>query len=373
MLPFRTLREAKNLKGKRVLLRLDLNVPIEGGVVRDDLRIARALPTIQYLKRKGAKIILISHFGNMGASLKPVALYLNKFTRVGFVPDVVGAKARGAAASISDGSAILLENTRTVKGEIENDLSLAKKLASLGDIYVNEDFAVSHRKHASIVRLPKLLPSFAGFLFEDEYKHLLTARKPKKPFLFILGGAKFETKLPMVKAYLPFAKEIFIGGALANSLFKVKGYEVGKSSVGKAIPGLKTLISDKKILLPKDVTLCSGRIAYPRELKRGDRIADIGPETLAELKDKIAGAKSILFNGPVGIYDEGFGWGTEEILKLMAKSKAETVVGGGDTLALVARLKMEKKFTFVSTAGGAMLEFLATGNLPGIEALRTGK
>ncbi|MFA5841483.1 MAG: phosphoglycerate kinase [Candidatus Paceibacterota bacterium] len=367
---FRTLREIKNLKGKKVLLRLDLNVPVVEGVVKDDFRITRALQTIEYLKKHGARIIIISHFGDVGASLQPVARYLNRFTRVGFVPDIVGAKAKAAAESLPEGGAMLLENLRADAGEKKNSALFAGKLAFLADVFVNEAFSVSHRSHASITRLPKLLPAYAGFLFEEEYKHLSRALKPKKPFVFILGGAKFETKLPLVRHYLPLAKTIFIGGALANALFKMKGYEMGKSSVGKPIPGLKSLLSNKKVVLPEDALLLSGKIVCPDELTRADKIADIGPATLLELKNKIVGAKSILFNGPVGIYDEGFGWGTEEILKLLVKSKAETVIGGGDTLALVTKLKIEKKFTFVSTAGGAMLEFLATGTLPGIEALK---
>ena len=369
-LPFRILKEAKNLKGKRVILRLDLNLPTEGGVIQNDFRLRRAIPTMEFLKNSGAKIIVISHTDAPEYGLKPIARYLNKTTSVGFVPSVTGPLVRSAVSQLSDGGAVVLENLRTDKGEEKNSFKFAKELASMADIYVNEDFATSHRRHASIVSLPELLPSYAGLLFEEEYRHLRKFLKPRKPFFFILGGAKLETKIPLIKRYLPVAFSVFIGGALANSFFKTKGYEMGKSVVGKLLPDINFLLKNKKILLPTDVRILSGSTISPRNLSSKDKIVDIGPMALAELKKKISKAKSVLFNGPVGIYNEGFGWGTEEILKLLAKSKAEIVLGGGDTLAVVSKLKLENKFSFVSTAGGAMLEFLAEGTLPGIEALK---
>lgn len=372
-IPFRTLKGLKDIRGKRVLIRLDLNLPIQNGIVQNDFRVRRSLPTIQFFKKAGAKIILIAYGSKSTDSLKPIAQYLNKTIQVGFIPAVIGKLVTDAVSKLPNGGILLLENTRSVKGEEKNSLSLAKELAALGDIYINEAFSNSHRAYASIVRLPKLLPSYAGFLFEDEYINLLKARKPKKPFCFILGGAKFETKLPLIKHFLPMANKIFILGGPANAFFKMKGYEMGKSISGSFFKGLKPLLNNKKILLPRDVLLLSGRITSPKGLLKDDKIVDIGPLTLLDLKECVYKSKSILFNGPVGIYDDGFDLGTEGLLKVMAKSKAETVVGGGDTLALVTRLKLENKFTFASTGGGAMLQFLAEGTLPGIEALSKNK
>jgi len=370
MLPFKTIKELKDLKGKKILLRLDLNLPMENGVVRSDFRVRKILPTIEYLKKSEAKIAIISHIGEDSESLKPAAKRLGEFVQAGFIPSLSPDLIREAMERLPLGGVTVLENLRREAGEKENDVSFAKRISSLFDIYVNDAFSASHRRHASIIGVPKFLPSYAGLLFEEEYENLSKMFNPKKPFLFILGGAKFETKFPLVNKYLPLSETIFIGGGLANPLFKLKGYETGKSVLGEPIPGLEPLIFEKKIMLPKDVRLLSGKICAPDELSEEDKIVDIGPETVMALGEKINKAKSILFNGPVGIYNEGFGWGTEEILKLLAKSKAETTVGGGDTLALVTELKLEYKFSFVSTGGGAMLEFLATGMLPGIEALK---
>lgn len=369
MLPFRTIKEIKNLKGKRVLLGLDLNVPVLGGLVRDDFRIRRVLQTIEYLKKRKARIVIVSHRSEAGASLKPIALYLNRFTRIGFIPDIVGAKARSAAASMPEGGAILLENLRLNAGEKKNSPAFAKKLASMADIFVNDAFSNSHRKHASISGVPKILPSFAGLLFTEEYNNLSRALRPKKPLVLILGGSKLSTKIPLVKCYLSIAKTIFVGGELSDVFFSTRGYRIAKSSKGKLISGLRILFSKKNVIFPSDVLLSSGKIIPPVSFSKNDRIVDIGPSTIGDLKNIIIDAKTIVFNGPVGIYEEGFASGTEGILKLLAKSKAETIVGGGDTVALITKLKMENKFTFVSTGGGAMLEFLATGTLPGIKAL----
>ncbi len=365
--------EIKDLKGKRVLLRVDLNLPIKNGIVQNDFRIRRSLPTVQFLRKKGAKIILIAYANKSTDSLKPVAQHFNRFVRVGFIPAVTGSLVSSAVNKLPNGGVLLLENLRSVRGEEMNSLNFAKELASLGDIYINEAFSNSHRAYASIMRLPKLLPSYAGFLFESEYKNLIKARKPKKPFYFILGGAKVETKLPLIKYFLPVAKKAFILGGPANTFFKVRGYETGKSVVGGFFTGLKSLVNNKKISLPKDALLLSGKISRTDGLSREDKIVDIGPETIRGLKGCIQEAKSILFNGPVGIYDEGFSHGTEELLKMMARSKAKIVMGGGDTVVSVTKLKLENRFTFISTGGGAMLEFLATGTLPGVEALKKAK
>jgi len=241
---------------------------------------------------------------------------------------------------------------------MSNDQVFAKKLSSLGDIYVNDAFSVSHREHASIVSLPKYLPSFAGFQLEEEVKNLSHAfKRPKHPFLFILGGAKFSTKMPLIKKYLKLADNVFIGGALANDFLKAKGVDIGRSLVSDQSFGIKNLLKNKKIILPVDF------------IKKNEAIIDMGIESVENLGLLIKRSKFILWNGPLGKYEDGGAEATRKILQLVANSKAESIIGGGDTVALVSEMKMEKKFSFVSTGGGATLDFLANGTLPGIKAL----
>lgn len=372
-----SLENAKNLKGKRVLLRLDLNVPLKGGRVLDGYRIKRALPTIKFLKSQGAKTIIISHIGSDGGkSLRPVARYLNKKMNVGFYPKFESRDLPGVISAMKHGSVMMLENLRKDPGEIHNDINFAKRLARLGDIYVNDAFSVSHRDHASVVQIPKLLPSYTGFLFEDEVAHLSRALRPSHPFLFILGGAKFGTKIPLIKKFLRIADKVFVGGALANNFFKDAGYEIGESLSDNGNFKLKPLLKNKKLIVPSDVVVKTrtGRLVKNIGSIRGrDSIKDAGPKTLREVRNVASRAKFILWNGPLGNYEEGFDKGTTDLLKIIAKSKAESIVGGGDSLALVSKLGLEKKFTFVSTGGGAMLDFLANGTLPGIKALLTAK
>ena len=338
----RSIRLIKNIKGKTVLLRVDFNLPIKNGKIEDDFRIRKALPTIEFLLQKEAKIIIITHFGKDGsASLVPI---IKRFF---------------AISKLNKNKITFFENIRKFPGEMKNDPAFAKKLSTLGDIYVNEAFSVSHREHASIVGIPKYLPSYAGLQLEKEMENLSHAfRKTKHPFLFILGGAKFSTKMPLIKKYLKLADQVFIGGALANDFLKAKGYDVGKSLVSDNDYGIKKLLKNKKLILPIDF------------IKKDEAIIDIGKNSVKELESYIKNSKLILWNGPLGKYEDGGGQATREILKLMADAKAETIIGGGDTVALVSEMKMDNKFSFVSTGGGATLDFLANGTLPGIKALR---
>lgn len=371
---FKSLKDAGDLKGKKVLLRLDLNVPHNNGVVVGDYRIKKILPTIKYLKEKRAKVIVVSHIGKDGKdSLKDIALYIDKFTKTGFVPSPSFKAINGVISNMKEGSMVILENIRKHKGEEDCSVSFAKDLASLADVYVNEAFSVSHRKHASVVALPKLLPSYAGFLFEEEYEKLNQALNPEKPMLLIVGGAKFDTKLPIIKKYLPMADSVFVSGALSNRIFKEKGYYIGKSLIDKSGFDTKSFVKNKKIVVPIDVVSDKGRTSLPDDLMRGESIMDVGDKTISMLKEYVSKAKFIIWNGPLGNYETGFDKHTNDLLKIIAKSKAKAIVGGGDTLVLVSRLRMEKKFYFASTAGGAMLEFLLKGTLPGIDALRNSK
>lgn len=370
----RSIKQIKNLKGKKVLLRVDFNVPIKNDKVEDDFRIIKALPTIKFLQKKGARVILISHLSDNNGTLLPVADVLWKqLIWVKFVTEIVGPQVSKTVSEMKNGDVILLENLRNNKGEQGYDKAFAKELANIADIYVNDAFPVSHRKDASIVLLPKLLPSFAGFQLEKEVKNLSHAfNKIKHPFLFILGGAKFSTKMPLIKKYLKLADYVFVGGALASDFLKAKGFEVGMSLVDHANYNITKILKNKKLILPIDVLVKKGNILINKkvnEVKKDEIILDIGEESVKNLALIIKKSKLILWNGPLGKYEDGGAEATKKILKSIASSKAESIIGGGDTVALVSQMKMEKEFSFVSTGGGATLDFLADGALPGIKAL----
>ncbi len=380
MFKFKPLERIKNLKGKRVLLRLDLNVPMTGGAnkkIKDDFRLLRSLPTIKFLSQRGAKVIIIGHLGkDGGGSLRPVAEYFKKSFDAGFLPKMPFSEIRKISHEIKNGGIVILENLRAWDGEKKNDKFFSKELASLGDIYVNDAFSASHRKHASIVGVSKFLPSYAGILLEEEVKNLSKALKPPKQFLFVLGGAKFSTKIPLVKKYLKTAESLFIGGALANNFFKELGFEVGRSKTEEGL-NIKNLAGNKKIFLPIDVVVKNKRgkvsIKNLNEVSPEDFILDAGPKSVELLKKLAEKSKLVLWNGPLGYYENGFSKGTEDLLKALSKIKTKSIIGGGDTVTLVSKLGLDKKFSFVSTGGGAMIEFLAKGTLPGIEALKKNK
>jgi len=367
---FPILKNAKNLAGKRVLLRVDFNVPIEGGKALDDFRIRKALPTIKYLGEQGARVIVISHHSNSKQTLAPVALQLSRFLRASFVEDVFT-----TSASANENAVVLCENLRFWNGEKENDEDFAKRLASLGDVFVNNAFSASHREHASIVSLPRILPSYAGLLFEKEVENLSRAFNPPHPFLFILGGAKAGTKLPLVEKFLEHADYVFIGGALANNLFLTLGHEIGHSLFEEAMVDARRLLKSEKIVVPTDVVVQGDKGIETKatdEVAASDMVLDAGPKTLARLRELTQNSQFILWNGPIGDYEKAeFGKGTAELIEMLAESGAYTVAGGGDTAAAIAKAGAEEKFDFISTGGGAMLEFLAKKTLPGIEALRT--
>lgn len=370
---FKKITDEKNLKGKRVLLRLDLNVPIIGDEVRDDFRIKHSLPTIEFLQKAGARVIIISHLeSEFVKSLSRVATYVSQFVPLkAFVSNLDDAE--GVVKLLQDGEVIMLENLRIDPGEKANDPVFAGRLAHLADIYVNDAFAVSHREHASIVSVPKLLPSYAGPLLAREVEELSKAFNPPHPFLFILGGAKFDTKLPLIEKFIKIADYVFVGGALANDIFKEKGYEVGRSLVSKARLNLQHIESNPKLIVPVDVIVSSpiSRDAKSAEsISPDDAIMDAGPRTISELVDLMSEASFIIWNGPLGDYEKGFSEGTEALAKAIAESGVTSIVGGGDTIASIAKLGIVEDFSFVSTGGGAMLQFLVEETLPGIEALR---
>ncbi|QQR50660.1 phosphoglycerate kinase [Candidatus Nomurabacteria bacterium] len=365
----KSITSIKSLQNKIVLLRADFNVPIENGKVRDAFRIEKTLPTIDYLVKKGARIIIVSHAGEDGSvSLQPVATWLSKKMKVRFITDPLP-----NAIEFNTTKIVLLENIRQNSGEMNNDRTFAKKLARLADVYVNDAFSVSHRKHASLVLIPKLLPSYAGLQVMEEVKHLSLILKPKHPFLFILGGAKFDTKMPLIDKFIQSADHMLITGALMNNFFKDAGFEIGKSLYEPKDFHLQKLLKTPKLLLPVDVVVTQKdggkQTKSIAEITSKDIIVDIGSRTVQEVALLIAKAKLVVWNGPTGLYEKGFDRGTRGVLELLVKSKATTIIGGGDTVALVHKLHLEKKFTFVSTGGGATLAFLTKGTLPGLKAL----
>lgn len=361
-LKIKSIKEAGNLKGKRVMVRVDFNVPVADGKIVDDLRIRVAMPTIEYLKSEGAKVILISHIESI-QTLEPVAEKMG----LKLVKDFMN-----GIPEMAEGEVILLENLRTNPGEKANDPEFAKVLASYADIYVNDAFPVCHREHASVVGVPRLLPHYAGLQLIKEIENLSAFFNPTHPFIFILGGAKFETKLPLIEKFSNTADYIFVGGALMNDVFKMKGYEVGKSLVSNLEnnqESMKNILADQRIILPTDVVVDSGRVCDVKDVQKEETIMDVGPASIDAFAEKIKSAQFILWNGPLGLYEKGFKDQTLKVAKLIMESGAKSAVGGGDTVAAIESLKVENPNVFISSGGGAMLEFLEQETLVGIEAL----
>lgn len=372
----KTIKDLKNIKGKKVIVRVDFNVPIKDGKILDDFRINKVIPTIKYLQKMNAKVILISHLGDDGSiSLSIVSSKLKKLLdNFEFInAPIFSNQTEDTINKMKNGQVILLENLRSEIGEKKNSPSFARALSRYGEIYVNDAFSVSHRDHASITGITKYLPGYAGLLLVSEVLNLSKVFSPKHPFLFILGGLKFDTKIPLLKKFIRVADHIFIGGAIANDFFKAKNYEIGTSLVGEKNFQIPLLLKSKNLILPTDVKVNkNGKIhsTLPSNVAIDECIVDIGPDSVLELKNLIAKSHFILWNGPLGKYENGFGGGTEEILKIISKSKVDNVIGGGDTVSLITKLKIEKKLGFVSTGGGAVLDFLAKGTLPGIRVLK---
>ncbi len=370
----KNLQEVRNLKDRRVLVRVDWNVPVgdDGRVDESEaFRVTKSLETIKYLRDSGAKTIVMSHIGRgKKDSLYPVAEYTKNLLPIRFIATWDHEAILGAVSNMSGGDVILLENLRQNTGEEENSEKFASFLSTLGDMYVNEAFAVSHRAHASLSAITQYLPSYAGLWLQKEISNLQKVmQEPERPFLFILGGAKFDTKISLIRKFEGVADEIFIGGALANNFFKRLGMEIGKSLVDDSEDTTEFFHKDH-VSIPFDVIVKPENKSIELPLiQKTDTIVDIGAETLVELKKKISNAKTILWNGPLGLYEEGFDGSSKSILEAIGESGAFSVIGGGDTVKLVMELGLEDKLSFVSTGGGAMLEFLGAGTLPGIQAL----
>jgi phosphoglycerate kinase len=378
-----------DVKGKKVLVRVDFNVPIDKGKVGDDTRIEAALPTIEYLLENGAAVILCSHLGRPKGefdpelSLKPVAEYLGNMidAPVKFAEDCIGETAQKAAGDLELGQVLVLENTRFHAGEKKNDPEMAKELASLAELFVNDAFGTAHRSHASNVGVADYLPSAAGFLLEKEIKYLGNAiADPERPFVAILGGAKISDKIGVIDNLIQKADRILIGGGMANTFFKAQRYEMADSLVEEEVLDTAKNLLDMaggKIVLPVDVVIADAFAADAAEkimdvgdVPAGWRVLDIGPRTVEAFSDIIKRAGTVVWNGPMGVFEfEKFAKGTFEVAKAIAASDATGIIGGGDSTSAIKKSGLDDKITHISTGGGASLEMLEGKMLPGLAAL----
>ena len=370
----KTVAECTDLAGTYVFLRTSIDVPIEQNEIQNEFRLMRGLPTIQYLVDQGARVILGGHMGSDGTqSTKPIADFLSAHVPTIHSTEVAGSVSMNLRDQLENGQVLVLENLRKDPREKKNDAEFARALADLATVYVNDDFATAHRAHASVSAITTFLPSYVGINFAHEYNELTKARTPEHPAIFILGGAKFDTKLPLIETFLDIYDHIFIGGALANDLLKAKGYEVGRSLVSDIDLTDSPLLTNPKLLIPTDVTVERGGVpvvVLADAVEPDDCIMDVGPASAAMVGEFIDNAATILWNGPLGNYEAGYDVQTRATAIRITDSNGYSVVGGGDTIAAIESLGRASDFGFLSTAGGAMLTFLETGTLPAVEAVR---
>jgi phosphoglycerate kinase len=383
MAALRTIRDL-DVRGRRVLVRVDYNVPLMDGKVLDDTRIRESLETIRYLRGMDAIVILLSHLGRPrgvddALRLDPVAKRLAELLKhpVIKLDDCIGEDVEERLNECHQGEVVVLENVRFYPEEELNDERFARSLAELGDVFVNDAFGVSHRAHASVDAITRFLPSGAGFLLEREVERLSDLRSPRKPFMAVLGGSKVSDKISVITALAKRADAVLIGGAMMFTFLAALGHEVGNSLVERErIPLAKSLLKayGRKIVLPVDVAIKSrgGNISIVpvTRIPKSAQGLDIGPRTVALFRGKCENAATVFWNGPLGLVeDKRFTKGTGGLAKALARMKSVRIVGGGDTVAVVSKLKLAKKFSHVSTGGGAALEFIEGKRLPGIVAL----
>lgn len=388
----KTIRDIKDLKGKNILLTVDFNISLHNGHIANDTRIVEALPTIKYLLERGAKIILVSHLGRPSGydpnfSLTPVAKRVSQLLekKVHLIDNFWEKKAADKIQRFKNTDGIvMLENIRFFKGEEENNRDFAKHLSSMADYFVNDAFGTAHRVHASIVGIAEFLPAYAGYLMDKEITMLSEAlEKPKRPFLLIIGGAKTPEKIAVIERLLDIADTVALGGAIANTFLAAWGFGTGRSLVDYEMVEMarvvfwKTTRKHSALILPQDVIISDrDRKTKPKVIEyncvpHNVAIFDIGPKTQKHYENLIKEAKTIIWNGPMGLYeDPRFSKGTDNLLKSISESKAYTIVGGGDTLSSIKSQKYLQKINHVSSGGSAMLAFLEKGTLPGIEVLQ---
>ena len=379
-------------QGKRAVVRVDFNVPIEHGVIGDDTRIRSAVPTIQYLVDHGASVVLMSHLGRPkntvveALRLKPVAAHLAELLNktVTALPDVAGPNALNAAKGLGAGQILMLENTRFDPREEANAPSLAKEYAALGDVYVNDAFGAAHRAHASTTGIAAYIPAVAGFLMERELEALAgTLANPERPFITIIGGAKISDKIGVIENLLSKVDALLIGGGMANTFLLAQGYAMGDSLVESTSLELAKRMIDlaaargTKLLLPTDAVVADAfsptantMVVPVTDVKPGWRILDIGPATRAVYAAQIASAKTVIWNGPMGVFEmPAFAEGTRAVAQALADSSAKSIVGGGDSVAAIEQMGLADRVSHISTGGGASLELLEGRVLPGVDAL----
>ncbi len=381
----------KNIKGLKVLVRCDLNVPIKNGKVLDDFRIKKLIPTIDYLRNQGAKIILITHLGepkgrDLSFSVRPVAKRLWELVqgRLKFVNDTIGKRVKKEIDEMKEGDIIVLENLRFYKEEKQNDDDFSRSLARLGDIFVQDAFGACHRNHSSIVGITKYIDSFPGLLLEEEIRVLSDALvSPDRPLVSIVGGFKVSSKIKVIKSLLDKSDYLLLGGRVANSLLISKGLYVKdllSSEEEELMEVAKEInLTDPKLQLPIDGVMGLinfdedySRIGGIGSIRKEEDVYDIGPETIEKYKNILSTAKTIIWNGPLGYFEkEKFSKGTKEIAKMIGQINSEvfSIVGGGETVEAIQKLGIENQFDHISTGGGAMLDFIAGKELPGIKAL----
>ncbi len=383
-----------DLHGKRVIIRCDFNVPMKDGKITDDTRIQAALPTIEYAINESAKVILMSHLGRVKEEkdlvkndLFPVAQRLSNLLnqKVLFCEATSGSELKDAVDGLKDGEVLLMQNTRyedlNGKKESSNDPELGAFWASLGDIYINDAFGTAHRAHASNVGIASHLPNGIGFLIEKELNHLESLKNPERPYVIIMGGAKVSDKIKVIENLAPIADKIMIGGGMAFTFLKAKGIDIGKSLLEEdSLEFCQKMIATygDKLVLPVDVNVTTEfseetphHICKVSEIGADEMAMDIGPETIAMMKEVLANAKTVFWNGPLGVYEmKEYQKGTNELLKTIANSSIHSVLGGGDIVAAASELGFKDKVSHASTGGGATLEFLEGKELPGIAIIQ---